>query len=85
MTEILTTIATAAHPAPVPNQRDDSPIRTLEATELERVAAATAKPGGVGDGREALAQPGVYPGADVPPAPGSNARARPDAPFHLGR
>ena len=36
-------------------------------------------------GREALAQPGVYPGPDVPPAPESNARARPDAPFHLGR
>jgi hypothetical protein len=27
-------------------------------------------------GREALAQPGVYPSADAPPAPGSNARAR---------
>jgi hypothetical protein len=40
-------------------------------------------------GRDALAQPGVYPGADAPPAPASNARARnvarPDAPFHLGR
>ena len=40
-------------------------------------------------GREALAQPGVYPGEDAPPAPASNARtrnvARPDAPFHLVR
>jgi hypothetical protein len=40
-------------------------------------------------GRDALAQPGVYPNADAPPGPGSNARARsvvrPDAPFHLGR
>jgi hypothetical protein len=31
-------------------------------------------------GRNALAQPGVYPGADAPPAPGSNARA---SFFHL--
>jgi hypothetical protein len=40
-------------------------------------------------GRDALAQPGVYPSADAPPAPGSNARAKsvawPDALFHLGR
>jgi hypothetical protein len=40
-------------------------------------------------GRHALLQPGVYPSADAPPAPGSNAPARsvarPDAPFHLGR
>ena len=40
-------------------------------------------------GREALAQPGVYPGADVPSAPGSSARARCAARlgalFHLGR
>jgi hypothetical protein len=27
-------------------------------------------------GRDALARPGVYPGADAPPAPGSNARDR---------
>jgi hypothetical protein len=27
-------------------------------------------------GRDALAQPGVYAGADAPPARGSNARAR---------
>jgi hypothetical protein len=27
-------------------------------------------------GREALAQRGVYPSADAPPAPGSNARSR---------
>jgi hypothetical protein len=32
-------------------------------------------------GREALAQPGVYPGADARPAPASNARA---SFFHLG-
>jgi hypothetical protein len=51
MSEILATMATAAHRAPVPNQRDDSRIRTLEAAELDRVAAATSKPGGVGDGR----------------------------------
>jgi hypothetical protein len=40
-------------------------------------------------GRNVLAQPGVYPSADAPPAPGSKARAksvaRPDALFHLGR
>jgi hypothetical protein len=39
-------------------------------------------------GRDALAQTGVYPSADAPSAPGSNARAsvaRPDALFHLGR
>ncbi len=42
-----------------------------------------------GMGCNALAQPGVCPGADAPPAPGSNARARnvarQDAAFHLGR
>jgi hypothetical protein len=27
-------------------------------------------------GRHALVQPGVYPSADAPPAPGSNARSR---------
>jgi hypothetical protein len=40
-------------------------------------------------GRDAPAQPGVYPSADAPPPPGSNARAksvaRPGALFHLGR
>jgi hypothetical protein len=40
-------------------------------------------------GREALAQPGVYPSADAPSAPGSNARARSAARrgalFHPGR
>jgi hypothetical protein len=40
-------------------------------------------------GRDALVQPGVYPGADAPPATGSNARsrsvARLGALFHLGR
>jgi hypothetical protein len=40
-------------------------------------------------GRDALAQPGVYPCADAPPATGSNARARsvarPGALLHLGR
>jgi hypothetical protein len=33
-------------------------------------------------GREALAQPGVYPSADAPPAQGSNARARSAAAMH---
>jgi hypothetical protein len=33
-------------------------------------------------GRNALAQPGVYPSADAPPAPGSNARARGVAAMH---
>jgi hypothetical protein len=39
-------------------------------------------------GRDALAQPGVYPGTDAPPVTGSNARprsvARLGALFHLG-
>jgi hypothetical protein len=40
-------------------------------------------------GREALAQPGVYPRVDAPSAPGSNEQARgvgrPGALFYLGR
>lgn len=40
-------------------------------------------------GRDALAQPGVYPSADAPSAPGSNVRARSvarlGALFHLER
>jgi hypothetical protein len=34
-------------------------------------------------GRNALVQPGVYPGADAPPVTGSNARARSVAPFFI--
>ena len=39
--------------------------------------------------RAGASRRGRYPGADAPPAAGSNARARsvvrPDAPFYLGR